>query len=128
MTEIQADCKYTKTHEWLKVENGSARVGLSDYAQEHLTDIVYVELPEVGDEATAGEVLGVVESVKAAEDFYSPVSGEVLEVNEELEDSPEFINESPYNKGWLVLIRISDESELEDLMDTEAYREYLDSL
>jgi len=128
MTEIPDELKYTKSHEWIKVEDGNARTGLTDYAQEHLTDIVYVELPEAGDAATFGEVLCVVESVKAAEDFFSPVSGDILEVNEELEDSPEMINESPYEKGWLVLISMSDESELEGLMDAGAYKEYLDSL
>ena len=128
MTEIAPDRKYTKTHEWVRVEGGNARLGLSDYAQEHLTDIVYVELPDTGDEATAGEALCVVESVKAAEDFYSPVSGEIIEVNDELEDSPELINESPYEKGWLVLIALSDESELDGLMDVDAYRKYMDEM
>ena len=128
MTEIPEELKYSKTHEWIKVEDGKVRTGLTDYAQEHLTDIVYVELPEVGDDATAGEVLCVVESVKAAEDFYSFISGEILEVNEELEDSPELINESPYEKGWLALIALTDEGELEGLMGAHTYREYLDSL
>ncbi len=117
--------KYAKSHEWVRMEGDVAVIGVSDYAQHLLSDVVYVELPEVGDTLTKGESLGTVESVKAAEDAYAPVSGEVIEVNTELEDNPEWINEDPYGKAWLVKVTPSDASELDDLMDVTVYEKYV---
>jgi glycine cleavage system H protein len=117
--------KYAKTHEWVRMEGDVAVIGVSDYAQHLLSDVVYVELPEVGDTLTKGESLGTVESVKAAEDAYAPVSGEVIEVNTELEDNPEWINEDPYGKAWLVKVTPSDAGELDDLMDVTVYEKYV---
>lgn len=117
--------KYAKTHEWVRMEGDVAVIGVSDYAQHLLSDVVYVELPEVGDTLTKGESLGTVESVKAAEDAYAPVSGEVIEVNTELEDNPEWINEDPYGKAWLVKVTPSDAGDLDDLMDVNVYEKYV---
>lgn len=117
--------KYAKSHEWVRLEGNIAIVGVSDYAQHLLSDVVYVDLPEVGDTVTQGESLGTIESVKAAEDAYSPLSGEVLDVNTELENHPEWINEDPYGKAWLVRVRPSDLSELDTLMDATAYEAYV---
>jgi glycine cleavage system H protein len=116
------DLKYAESHEWVKIDGETAVIGISSYAAKKLGDIVYVELPEVGDEVEAGEQMGTIESVKAASEFYSPVSGEVLEINEELEDSPETVNDSPYEDGWFVKVKMTAESE--DLMDSEAYGEH----
>ena len=123
--KFDAKARYAKTHEWVRVEGDVAVIGVSDYAQHLLSDVVYVELPEVGDTLTAGESLGTVESVKAAEDAYAPVSGEVVEVNTELEDNPEWVNEDPYGKAWLVKVTPSDAGELDDLMDATAYEAYV---
>ena len=129
MTEVMEGYYYTKTHEWVKKENGDlARIGLTDYAQHQLSDIAYVELPEVGEEFAKGDEIAVVESVKSSAETFSPISGEIKEVNSELEDSPELINESPYEAGWLVLMTIADEEEFSGLMDPEAYSGYLDTL
>jgi|YNPNPStandDraft_1061719.scaffolds.fasta_scaffold13158_5 glycine cleavage system H protein len=117
--------RYAKSHEWVRLEGNIAVIGVSDYAQHLLSDVVYVDLPEVGDTVTQGESLGTIESVKAAEDAYSPLSGEVLDVNTELEDHPEWVNEDPYGKAWLVRIRPSDLSELDNLMDAAAYEAYV---
>jgi len=118
---------YTEEHEWARVdEDGNVLVGITDYAQKQLHEIVYVELPEVGSEAGYMEVVGAVESVKAVSDMNSPVAGEVLEVNDGLEDSPEKLNESPYGEGWMARIRPSDlDGDLARLMDPEAYRKYV---
>lgn len=124
MSKIPDGLLYTDEDEWLRVENGESTVGITDYAQDALSDIVYVELPDVGDSFSAGETFGVVESVKAASDLYLPISGEVTAVNEELLDAPETLNSDPYGEGWLVKIKVSDPSELEDLMDTVAYAAY----
>ena len=113
--------KYSKDHEWLKVGGNKAYVGITDYAQHALGSIVFIELPSAGEKLNAGDVLGVVESVKAASDIYSPVSGVILEVNEELACSPEKINAAPY-ESWMALIELTDVNELVELMDTEAYR------
>ena len=123
--KFDAKARYARSHEWVRVEGDVAVVGVSDYAQHLLSDIVYVELPEVGDTLTKGESMGTVESVKAAEDAYAPVSGEVIEVNTELEDNPEWVNEDPYNKAWLIKVTLSDESELADLMDATTYEAYV---
>lgn len=117
--------RYAKTHEWVRLEGDVAVIGVSDYAQHLLSDIVYVELPEVGDSVTAGEAMGTVESVKAAEDVLAPISGEVTEVNTELEDNPEWVNEDPFGKAWLVRITPSDPDELDGLMDATAYEAYV---
>ena len=119
------ELKYTKSHEWIKEEDGVVTVGLSDYAQDALGDLVFVNLPEVEDEVTAGEVFADVESVKAVSDVYSPVSGVVAEVNEDLLDSPEMINESPY-EAWFV--KVEQVSDTVDFMDAEQYAAYVETL
>lgn len=113
---------FTKDHEFCKVEDDTAIIGLSDYAQQQLGDITYVEMPEVGDTFDKGDSFGTVEAVKAASDVFMPISGEVIEINEDLEDSPEMMNEDCYEKGWIIKIKIADKAELEDLMNTEAYK------
>lgn len=126
MSDIQSDLRYTESHEWVREEeDGVVRIGISDHAQSQLGDLVYVELPEVGDEFDKGDTCAVVESVKAASDIYSPVSGEVVAVNEGLADAPETVNNDPYEDGWLFSVRINDSAELEGLMDAEAYGEHV---
>ncbi|HVB84733.1 MAG TPA: glycine cleavage system protein GcvH [Rhodanobacteraceae bacterium] len=128
MSEIPGDLKFMKSHEWARVEDdGLIRVGISDHAQSLLGDLVYVELPTVGDSVQAGTASAVVESVKAASDVYAPVSGEVVEVNAALADKPETINEDAYGEGWIFAVRPSNKDELEDLLDPDAYAELLDS-
>jgi glycine cleavage system H protein len=122
--KVDPRCRYTKTHEWVRVEGDYGYVGITDFAQQQLSDIVYVEVPEIGDTFSKGEVFGVVESVKAASDCYLPVAGEIVAVNEELEDSPDLVNRDPYGDGWFVKILIEDPEELNDLMKPEAYRQY----
>lgn len=122
------DCKYSKEHEWVRLEGKVATAGITDYAQDQLGDIVYVELPPPGEILTQFEAFGVVESVKAASDLYAPLGGEVLEVNEELGDHPEFVNEDPYGKGWMMKMEPSDTSELETLLTAEEYEKYLEGL
>ncbi|HUV94092.1 MAG TPA: glycine cleavage system protein GcvH [Anaerolineae bacterium] len=122
--QVDPECLYTETHEWIRVEGDYGYVGITDYAQEQLSDIVYVEVPEGGDAFAKGEVFCVVESVKAASDCYLPVGGEILEVNGQLEDSPDLVNTDPYGEGWFVKIAIDDTDELDDLMDAEAYAEF----
>jgi len=123
MSEIPGGLKFLKSHEWARVEeNGTVTVGISDRAQELLGDLVYVELPEVGADAKAGEAIAVVESVKAASDVYSPVSGKIVEVNEALGDKPETINEDAFGEGWLFVVRPSElATELDELLDPDAY-------
>jgi len=119
--------KYTTSHEWIKLEDdGTASVGISENAQDLLGDIVFVELPDVGTQISAKQEIAVVESVKAASDIYSPVTGEVVAVNEVLHDAPETINASPEEDGWIFKIKISDESELDELMDAETYAEHIE--
>ena len=126
MSNIPSELKYATSHEWVRDEgDGTFTVGITEHAQELLGDMVFVELPEVGDEVDAGEDCAVAESVKAASDIYSPVTGEIVEINEELEDSPELINEEPYEGGWIVKVKLSNPSELDDLKDAE---EYLNSI
>lgn len=120
--------KFTKDHEWIKVEGDIAIVGISDYAQKQLGDVVFVELPEVGREVSSGDELAVVESVKAASEVYAPVSGEVTEVNEDLEGAPETVNAAPTGDGWFVKMTLSDAGELDALMDEAAYTEYCEGL
>ena len=120
--EIRDGLKYTETHEWLKIEGHNAIVGITDHAQTELTDIVFVELPEIGKEVKKGEELCVVESVKSVSEIYSPISGKIINVNKKLEDTPETVNESPYDDGWLVELKIENKSELDSLLDAEAYK------
>lgn len=120
MSKIIEGLLYSESHEWVKVEDGVAVIGVSDYAQAEMGDITYVDLPSEGDEVTAGEEFGALESVKASSELYSPVSGEVVAVNEELEAAPERVNEDAYG-AWIIKVRMSDESELEALMDATAY-------
>jgi glycine cleavage system H protein len=120
------DLHYTKDHEWIKVEGDKCRVGVTDYAQDSLHEIVYVDLPKVGTKVAQMQSLGTVESVKAVADVYSPISGVVLEVNSELSDAPELVNKSPYEKGWITIIRPDDmEKDLPLLMKPEAYRDFV---
>jgi glycine cleavage system H protein len=122
---IPADLKYTKEHEWVRVEGKLATVGITDYAQEELGDIVNVELPAEGDEVHKDEPFGTVESVKASSEVFSPISGTVVEVNEPLMDAPETINEDPFDEGWMVRIEMNKPAELQQLMDAAAYRAYI---
>lgn len=122
---IPKDLRYTQEHEWVKVEGNKVRVGITDFAQNELGDIVFVELPEVGDTVTINEPFGSVESVKTVSELYSPVSGTVVEINEALSDSPEFVNESPYENAWMIVIELSNESEVEALLTAEAYEELI---
>ncbi|MGN7387415.1 glycine cleavage system protein GcvH [Sporosarcina sp. SAFN-015] len=115
------DLRYSEEHEWVKDESGKYRIGITHFAQSELGDIVFVELPQVGDELKADEPFGSVESVKTVSELYAPISGKVVEVNEELEDSPELVNESPYEGAWMVVVEASDESELDALMSAEDY-------
>ncbi len=123
--KFDSKARYAKSHEWARIEGKIAVIGISDYAQHLLSDIVYVELPEVGDTVTAGESLGTVESVKAAEDAYAPISGEVVEVNSALENNPEWVNEDPFGKAWLIKVAPTDLAELDGLMDVTAYEKYV---
>ncbi|MEW6064439.1 glycine cleavage system protein H [Desulforamulus profundi] len=119
---VPAELKYSKEHEWVRVEGNRATIGITDFAQESLGDIVFVELPSVGDTLEAEEPFGVVESVKTASDLYAPVSGKVVEVNDGPVDAPEIINQDPYEKGWLVVVEMSDPSQLNELMSAEQYK------
>lgn len=123
--EVRNDLKYTETHEWLKLDNNTAKVGITDHAQSELTDIVFVELPEVGKEIKKGEELCVVESVKSVTEIYSPVSGKITKVNSDLEDSPETVNSSPYDDGWLVEIEVEDKSGTDNLLDADSYKKLI---
>lgn len=126
MADIPNELSYTKSHEWIRQEKGDVySVGITDHAQHELGDIVFIELPEVGAEVSAGDETVVVESVKTAADVYSPISGKVIEVNESLQSQPARVNQDPYGDGWLFRIKIEDESELEDLLDAEQYEESL---
>jgi len=125
---IAENVMYAKTHEWVLVEGNQATLGISDHAQEALGDITFIELPQKGAKVAAGESLGVVESVKAASDIYSPVDATVIEVNESLEDDPEIINQDPYKKGWICKIELSDPSQVEKLLNPQSYAEHLSQL
>ncbi|SDJ62195.1 glycine cleavage system protein GcvH [Salimicrobium halophilum] len=119
--ELPKDYRYSKEHEWVKEEGDKLRIGITEFAQSELGDVVFAELPEVGDEVEAEEPFGSVESVKTVSELYAPVSGKVVEVNNELEDSPELVNESPYDKAWMIVIEPADKSGLDDLMDADGY-------
>ena len=117
------ELRYSEDHEWVKVEGDKVRAGITDFAQHALGDIVFVELPEVGTEFKAGDSFGSVESVKTVSELYAPISGTVVEINEDLNDNPEFVNESPYEKAWMIVIEPSDSSEVDNLMSAEKYAE-----
>lgn len=122
MSEIRKDLSYTKTHEWIEYAgDGTCTVGITDYAQSSLGDLVFVELPETGTKADAGDAVAVVESVKAASDIYAPLDGEIVEVNEQLEDSPERVNEDPFGEGWLFKLNLTNPDAVEELLDADAY-------
>ncbi len=121
MTHVPPDLKYAKTHEWVRPSGDTAMVGITDHAQHELTDVVFVELPTVGRQVKAGEACAVVESVKTASDIYSPVSGEIVEVNKAAEDNPALVNTEPYGGGWFYKIKLSDPSELNNLLSPESY-------
>ena len=125
MANVPADLLYTKEDEWVRVDGDEAVIGVTDYAQDALSDIVYLELPAVGDTVEAGQVFGVVESVKAASDLFTPLTGEVVAANDALVDTPELVNEDPYGAAWMVRIKIADTSELAGLMDAAAYETFL---
>jgi glycine cleavage system H protein len=123
--EIPQGLKYSKEHEWVATEDTVATIGITDHAQDQLGEIVYIELPAVGDKVSKDDPFGVVESVKAVSDIYAPVTGTVIEINEDLPESPETVNEDPYGDGWLIKVKITDMSDLEDLMDADEYTELL---
>ena len=122
---IPAELKYTKDHEWIKIEGDTATIGITDFAQGELGDIVYVEVETVDETLEREEVFGTVEAVKTVSDLFLPVSGEILEFNEDLEAEPEKVNEDPYGAGWMVRVKMSDPSQVEDLLDAEAYKELI---
>jgi glycine cleavage system H protein len=127
MSNIPKDCRYSKDHEWIRMDGNVGVCGITDHAQQLLTDVVFVELPEIGHEAAKGDRIAVVESVKAVSDIYSPVSGRIIETNKALEETPELINTDPYGKGWIFKIGISDAAELDTLMDAAKYESYIAS-
>jgi glycine cleavage system H protein len=126
MVEIPEELKYTKEHEWARLEDDLVIIGITDYAQDALGEIVYIELPSEGDEITKGNPFGAVESTKSVTDLYAPISGEVVEINEVLLDSPEAINEDPYSEGWMIKVKPHDVGELQDLMDSDEYGEFIE--
>ncbi len=125
MSNLPKELKYSEEHEWVKVEGDKVRIGITDFAQSELGDIVFVELPEVGDEIEADEPFGSVESVKTVSELYAPISGKVVEVNEDLDDSPEFVNESPYEKAWMIVVEPANADDIEKLMSAEQYEEMI---
>ncbi len=118
--------RYTKEHEWVVVEGDTATIGITDYAQKELGDVVYVDLPQPGDSVVAGKTMGSVESVKAVSDVYSPVTGEVIEVNQKLADAPEKVNEDPHGEAWMVKVRLSNPAEVESLLTAAEYQSYIE--
>ncbi|MDP8259031.1 MAG: glycine cleavage system protein GcvH [Candidatus Aadella gelida] len=122
---VPEDLKYTKEHEWVKVEGTKATIGITDHAQSELGDITFIELPEIGSEINVSDSIATVESVKAASDIYAPLAGKVTEVNEALESSPEVVNQSPYDEGWILKVEVSGDSGKENLMDQAAYETYI---
>jgi glycine cleavage system H protein len=123
--EVKSDLKYTDSHEWIKIKGNTAQVGITDHAQSELTDIVFVELPEIGKEIKKGDEICIVESVKSVTEIYAPISGKITNVNKKLEESPEIINESPYGDGWLIEIEITNKSEISDLLDPDSYKKMI---
>ena len=122
---LPEDIKYSKEHEWIKVSGNIAIIGVSDYAQDQLGEVVFVELPDEGEEFEKGDAFGVIESVKSVNDIYAPISGRIVEVNDPVADSPEIVNEDPYGEGWLVKIEMTDPKELADLMSAKDYEAYI---
>jgi glycine cleavage system H protein len=120
------DRRYLDSHEWARLDDGVVTVGISDFAQDELGDVVFVEFPDVGEEIAAGDAFGVVESIKAVSDLYAPISGEVTAVNDALLDRPELVNDDPYDEGWMLEVEPADEDELDDLLDADAYREQVE--
>ena len=118
---IPKELRYSEDHEWVKVDGNKARIGITEFAQSELGDIVFMELPEVGTEITIGESFGSVESVKTVSELYAPINGKIVEINEELGDEPQFVNESPYEKGWMIVVELSDESQIDNLLSAEKY-------
>ena len=133
MSEIPEEYKYTESHEWVRIDDDTATIGITDHAQSQLGDIVFVELPEIGEEVTAKKQFAVIESVKAASDIYAPISGEVVEINDKLDQSPDTINDAPHDTGWIAKIKLSKESkselesELESLLDADQYKAQIDN-
>ncbi len=125
MANIPQGLKYTEDHEWVKIEGDTATFGITDYAQGELGDVVFLELPSVGDEVKQGDTFGSIEAVKTVADLYAPLSGEVIEINEALENEPETVNKDPYGNGWLIKITLSDATEVDSLMDAAAYEQHL---
>jgi len=123
--EIKPELKYTKDHEWISIDGDSATIGITDYAQGELGDIVYVEIESLGEQLDKEEIFGSVEAVKTVSDLFLPVSGEITEMNEGLEDNPELINDDPYGEGWIIKMKISDQNELSDLLSADAYKELI---
>ncbi|HID87451.1 MAG TPA: glycine cleavage system protein GcvH [Anaerolineae bacterium] len=126
--DVPRDLRYTREHEWIRMEDSRAQVGITDYAQDQLGDIVYVELPEPGTQVAFMEPFGVVESVKAASDLFSPVSGQIVEINERLEDQPELVNQDPYGEGWMIVVEVSEPAELDQLLSPEEYAALLEEV
>lgn len=124
--DIPDDCRYARSDEWVRVDDDRARIGVTDYAQSELSDIVFVELPEPGTQIRAGETLGVVESVKAVTDMYAPVTGEVIQVHEALGEHPEWVNEEPYGRGWMVEVALEDLDEVDTLLSPEEYAKHVE--
>ena len=122
------DCQYTKEHEWVRLEDDTAVVGITDYAQDHLGDVVFIELPDVGADVTQFEPFGVIDSVKASSDLYAPLSGEVTAVNNALTEQPELVNQEPYGEGWMIKLRPADLAEVEQLLDANGYEQFLSTL
>lgn len=127
MTTIPEDNRYAKSHEYIHVEGDTGTIGITDYAQKELGDVVFVELPQVGTQLEAGDELGSIESVKAVSELFSPVTGEVVEVNEALADKPELVNTDPYGDGWMIRIKVSDATEIDELMPADEYEEYIET-
>ena len=123
--EIKPELKYTKDHEWISIDGDNATIGITDYAQGELGDIVYVEIETLGEQLDKEEIFGSVEAVKTVSDLFLPVSGEITEMNEGLEDNPELINDDPYGEGWIIKMKISDQGELTDLLSADAYKELI---
>ncbi len=126
MANIPKDMKYSEEHEWVQVNGDTVTIGVTDFAQEELGDIVFLELPDTGEEFKQGDAFGSIEAVKTVADLYAPISGTVVEVNETLEDAPETVNDSPYGDGWLMKLKLSDPGELDALMDAEAYAQHIE--
>ena len=123
--DFPENLKYTKDHEWIRIEGGIGTVGITDYAQGELGDVVFVELPAIGKKVEFGQTFGTVEAVKAVSDLYSPVTGEVTDINKEIQDSPELVNKEPYERGWMIKIKLANIDEVKNLLDVEAYKKLI---